>query len=180
MDDSSTGGSQHPRLPLGFRFHPTDEELVVHYLKKKAAADPLPVSIIAEVDLYKFDPWELPPKATFGEQEWYFFSPRDRKYPNGARPNLVVHITTPLFGSRCETFSCVEVVSSQMVFDLTSRCAWIICTMHRCAWRRIITVRNDEQLCAAEEQGVVAAVSSGTLLRHHCSWLGMNTLKLGY
>lgn len=26
-------------------------------------------------------------KATFGEQEWYFFSPRDRKYPNGARPN---------------------------------------------------------------------------------------------
>lgn len=29
----------------------------------------------------------LAAKATFGEQEWYFFSPRDRKYPNGARPN---------------------------------------------------------------------------------------------
>ncbi|XP_059664631.1 NAC transcription factor 56-like [Cornus florida] len=84
--DSSTG-SQQPHLPPGFRFHPTDEELVVHYLKKKAASAPLPVSIIAEVDLYKFDPWELPAKATFGEQEWYFFSPRDRKYPNGARPN---------------------------------------------------------------------------------------------
>lgn len=26
-------------------------------------------------------------KAKFGEHEWYFFSPRDRKYPNGARPN---------------------------------------------------------------------------------------------
>lgn len=26
-------------------------------------------------------------KASYGEQEWYFFSPRDRKYPNGARPN---------------------------------------------------------------------------------------------
>ncbi|KAI3466141.1 hypothetical protein Pfo_022804 [Paulownia fortunei] len=84
--DSSTG-SQQPQLPPGFRFHPTDEELVVHYLKKKAASAPLPVSIIAEVDLYKFDPWELPAKAIFGEQEWYFFSPRDRKYPNGARPN---------------------------------------------------------------------------------------------
>lgn len=22
----------------------------------------------------------------FGEDEWYFFSPRDRKYPNGVRP----------------------------------------------------------------------------------------------
>ncbi|KAJ4838628.1 hypothetical protein Tsubulata_044116 [Turnera subulata] len=83
----SSCGSQHPQLPPGFRFHPTDEELVVHYLKKKAASAPLPVTIIAEVDLYKFDPWELPSKASFGEQEWYFFSPRDRKYPNGARPN---------------------------------------------------------------------------------------------
>ncbi|KAD3066860.1 hypothetical protein R6Q59_018950 [Mikania micrantha] len=84
--DSSTG-SQLPQLPPGFRFHPTDEELVVHYLKKRVAAAPLPVAIIAEIDLYKFDPWELPAKATFGEHEWYFFSPRDRKYPNGARPN---------------------------------------------------------------------------------------------
>jgi len=74
-------------LPPGFRFHPTDEELVVHYLKKKATSSPLPVSIIAEIDLYKFDPWDLPGKTTYGENEWYFFSPRDRKYPNGARPN---------------------------------------------------------------------------------------------
>ncbi|XP_009759753.1 NAC transcription factor 56 [Nicotiana sylvestris] len=91
--DSSTGTPPprlqppQPQLPPGFRFHPTDEELVVHYLKKKSASAPLPVDIIAEVDLYKFDPWELPAKANFGEQEWYFFSPRDRKYPNGARPN---------------------------------------------------------------------------------------------
>ncbi|OVA13203.1 NAC domain [Macleaya cordata] len=89
-DSSSVSQQQqhhHPQLPPGFRFHPTDEELVVHYLKKKASSVPLPVTIIAEIDLYKFDPWELPGKATFGEQEWYFFSPRDRKYPNGARPN---------------------------------------------------------------------------------------------
>ncbi|KAL2931987.1 NAC transcription factor 25 [Bienertia sinuspersici] len=84
-DSSST--QPYPQLPPGFRFHPTDEELIVHYLKRKASSSPLPVSIIAEVDLYKFDPWELPSKAIFGEQEWYFFSPRDRKYPNGARPN---------------------------------------------------------------------------------------------
>ncbi|KZV37138.1 transcription factor [Dorcoceras hygrometricum] len=83
--ESSCG---QPHLPPGFRFHPTDEELVVQYLKKKAASEPLPANtIIAEVDLYKYDPWELPSKASFGDQEWYFFSPRDRKYPNGARPN---------------------------------------------------------------------------------------------
>lgn len=29
----------------------------------------------------------LTAKSQFGEREWYFFSPRDRKYPNGARPN---------------------------------------------------------------------------------------------
>ncbi|KAF7801505.1 NAC transcription factor 47 [Senna tora] len=74
-------------LPPGFRFHPTDEELILHYLRKKVASIPIPVSIIAEVDIYKFDPWQLPEKAAFGDKEWYFFSPRDRKYPNGARPN---------------------------------------------------------------------------------------------
>ncbi|XP_002976404.2 NAC domain-containing protein 72 [Selaginella moellendorffii] len=82
----STSSSQL-HLPAGFRFHPTDEELVVHYLCKKAESKPFPVPVIAEVDLYKFSPWDLPSKAYFGEREWYFFTPRDRKYPNGARPN---------------------------------------------------------------------------------------------
>ncbi|XP_020102222.1 NAC transcription factor 29-like isoform X2 [Ananas comosus] len=80
-------GAAAPTLPPGFRFHPTDEELIVHYLRNRASALPCPVAIIAEVDIYKFDPWELPGKALFGEREWYFFSPRDRKYPNGVRPN---------------------------------------------------------------------------------------------
>ncbi|RWW32675.1 hypothetical protein GW17_00002643 [Ensete ventricosum] len=74
-------------LPPGFRFHPTDEELILHYLKNRASASPCPVPIIAEVDIYKYDPWELPAKAAYGDREWYFFSPRDRKYPNGFRPN---------------------------------------------------------------------------------------------
>lgn len=33
--------------------------------------------------------WDFSGKAIFGEKEWYFFSPRDRKYPNGSRPNRV-------------------------------------------------------------------------------------------
>ncbi|GMI75338.1 NAC-LIKE, ACTIVATED BY AP3/PI, Arabidopsis NAC domain containing protein 29, NAC-like [Hibiscus trionum] len=74
-------------LPPGFRFHPTDEELIVFYLRNQAKSKPCPASIIPEVDIYKFDPWQLPDKAEFGENEWYFFTPRDRKYPNGVRPN---------------------------------------------------------------------------------------------
>lgn len=74
-------------LPPGFRFHPTDEELVIHYLCRKCAAQNIAVPIIAEIDLYKYDPWQLPGMALYGEKEWYFFSPRDRKYPNGSRPN---------------------------------------------------------------------------------------------
>ncbi|KAJ0480868.1 putative transcription factor NAM family [Helianthus annuus] len=75
------------QLPPGFRFHPTDEELIVHYLQKKVTSTTLPAPIFAEIELYKYDPWELPYKALFGEDEWYFFTPRDRKYPNGVRPN---------------------------------------------------------------------------------------------
>ncbi|TXG60261.1 hypothetical protein EZV62_014834 [Acer yangbiense] len=47
-------------LPAGFRFHPTDEELVNHYLCRKCAGLPISVPIIAEIDLYKYDPWQLP------------------------------------------------------------------------------------------------------------------------
>jgi hypothetical protein len=80
-------GGDQLELPAGFRFHPTDEELVIHYLCRKCAAQSIAVPIIAEIDLYKFDPWQLPGMAKYGEKEWYFFSPRDRKYPNGSRPN---------------------------------------------------------------------------------------------
>ncbi|KAJ3671642.1 hypothetical protein LUZ60_007721 [Juncus effusus] len=75
-------------LPPGFRFHPTDEELVTHYLCRRCSGQSIFAPIIAEIDLYKFNPWDLPEMAAMnGEKEWYFFSPRDRKYPNGSRPN---------------------------------------------------------------------------------------------
>lgn len=75
------------QLPPGFRFHPTDDELVMHYLCRKCASQQINVPIIKELDLYKHDPWDLPGLALYGEKEWYFFSPRERKYPNGSRPN---------------------------------------------------------------------------------------------
>ncbi|GKV00245.1 hypothetical protein SLEP1_g12974 [Rubroshorea leprosula] len=76
-------------LPPGFRFHPTDEELVVYYLKRKINGRQIELEIIPEVDLYKCEPWDLPAKSLLPSKdlEWYFFSPRDRKYPNGSRTN---------------------------------------------------------------------------------------------
>ncbi|KAM6557477.1 hypothetical protein CsatB_004496 [Cannabis sativa] len=76
-------------LPPGFRFHPTDEELVGYYLKRKVEGLEIELEVIPVIDLYKFDPWELPEKSFLPKRdmEWFFFCPRDRKYPNGSRTN---------------------------------------------------------------------------------------------
>ncbi|KAI4998026.1 hypothetical protein ZWY2020_053368 [Hordeum vulgare] len=74
-------------LPPGFRFHPTDEELITYYLSRKVSDFAFSTRAIADVDLNKCEPWDLPSKASMGEKEWYFFSMRDRKYPTGIRTN---------------------------------------------------------------------------------------------
>ncbi|XP_022727016.1 protein FEZ-like [Durio zibethinus] len=89
MDErSDTDKLEEVMLP-GFRFHPTDEELVGFYLKRKIQQRPLSIELIKQLDIYKYDPWDLPKLATTGEKEWYFYCPRDRKYRNSARPNRV-------------------------------------------------------------------------------------------
>lgn len=74
-------------LPPGFRFHPTDEEIIIHYLKEKVINSSFIAQAMGEVDLNKSEPWELPKKAKMGEKEWFFFCQRDRKYPTGMRTN---------------------------------------------------------------------------------------------
>ncbi|CAI0453992.1 unnamed protein product [Linum tenue] len=74
-------------LPAGFRFHPTDEELITHYLSPKVMNESFCARAIGEVDLNKCEPWDLPWRAKMGEKEWYFFCVRDRKYPTGLRTN---------------------------------------------------------------------------------------------
>ncbi|KAG2271546.1 hypothetical protein Bca52824_066101 [Brassica carinata] len=74
-------------LPPGFRFHPTDEELITHYLCRKVSDTGFTGKAVVDVDLNKCEPWDLPAKASMGEKEWYFFSLRDRKYPTGLRTN---------------------------------------------------------------------------------------------
>ncbi|XP_038905510.1 protein CUP-SHAPED COTYLEDON 2-like [Benincasa hispida] len=87
MEGSGGKQSSDRYLPPGFRFHPTDEELIGHYLLKKVLNSNFSTPAIAHVDLNKSEPWDLPEKASMGEKEWYFFSLRDRKYPTGLRTN---------------------------------------------------------------------------------------------
>ncbi|KAF3434099.1 hypothetical protein FNV43_RR25202 [Rhamnella rubrinervis] len=76
-------------LAPGFRFHPTDEELVRYYLKRKVSGRPFRFDPISVVDIYKSEPWDLPLKSKLKSRdlEWYFFSALDKKYGNGSRTN---------------------------------------------------------------------------------------------
>lgn len=47
-------------LPPGFRFHPTDDELVSFYLVRKISNPQVVVKTIPNVDLNKCEPWDLP------------------------------------------------------------------------------------------------------------------------
>ena len=45
-------------LPPGFRFHPTDEEVVTHYLTRKAQDRSFSCVVIADVNLNNCEPWD--------------------------------------------------------------------------------------------------------------------------
>ncbi|KAA8518551.1 hypothetical protein F0562_016025 [Nyssa sinensis] len=78
-------------LPPGFRFYPTEEELVSFYLHNKLEGRQDLNRVIPVVNIYEFHPWDLPQFA--GElchgdpEQWFFFIPRQEKEARGGRPN---------------------------------------------------------------------------------------------
>ncbi|KAG5225807.1 NAC transcription factor [Salix suchowensis] len=79
---------QEDKYPPGYRFKPKDQELILYYLLNKIKNRPLPSNGIHEVTLYRYNPETLTENyEPYGEKEWYFLTPRDRKYPKGDRPN---------------------------------------------------------------------------------------------
>ncbi|XP_071701104.1 NAC domain-containing protein 43-like [Rutidosis leptorrhynchoides] len=78
------------KVPPGFRFHPTEEELLHYYLRKKVAYEKIDLDVIRDVDLNKLEPWDIQEKCKIGstpQNDWYFFSHKDKKYPTGTRTN---------------------------------------------------------------------------------------------
>lgn len=61
VEEEEEAAEDDPVLP-GFRFHPTDEELVGFYLRRKVEKKCFSIEIIREIDIYKHDPWDLPSK----------------------------------------------------------------------------------------------------------------------
>lgn len=59
-DNNKPDDHAHDIVMPGFRFHPTEEELVEFYLRRKVEGKPFNVELITFLDLYRYDPWELP------------------------------------------------------------------------------------------------------------------------
>ncbi|PON89151.1 NAC domain containing protein [Trema orientale] len=75
-------------FPSGYRFCPLDDELITEYLQPKLLNKPVPYNKFHEVNINLYDPDTLAAiYETYEGHEWYFFTPRDRKYKNGMRPN---------------------------------------------------------------------------------------------
>ncbi|KAK7828123.1 nac domain containing protein 50 [Quercus suber] len=77
-------------LPVGFRFNPTDDELVTHFLRNRNLGKPTPSNAVKECDLYgKKEPWEIWDmfSAVDGSRvvrQLYFFT-KLKTYKNGRR-----------------------------------------------------------------------------------------------
>ncbi|KAL6123960.1 hypothetical protein ACLB2K_076476 [Fragaria x ananassa] len=86
FDESWPGMATSASLPVGFRFHPTEEELIDHYLKKKIKGHDFN-DVIPEIDICSCEPWDLPGFSLIrsDDKEWFYFSRPDYKTKGNSR-----------------------------------------------------------------------------------------------
>ncbi|KAK9755895.1 hypothetical protein RND81_01G057800 [Saponaria officinalis] len=79
-------------LPPGFRFYPTEEELISFYLHSRLHyQEPEIDRVIPSIDIYNFEPSQLPEQASKlfqkESEQWFFFTPQQEREARGGRPN---------------------------------------------------------------------------------------------
>ncbi|EPS69330.1 hypothetical protein M569_05436, partial [Genlisea aurea] len=78
-------------LPPGFRFNPTDQELLLHFLCRSRP------NIIPDLAVFPYDPWDLPGKAMGEGGKWYFYSRKTRKRVTENGRWLVAGVDEPIY-----------------------------------------------------------------------------------
>nr|QIZ03114.1 transcription factor NAC11 [Fagopyrum tataricum] len=79
-------------FPPGFRFYPTEEELLTFYLQHKMdGTRPELDRVIPIVDIYANEPWDLPrlvgDRCCGETEQWFFFMPQQEREARGGKPN---------------------------------------------------------------------------------------------
>ncbi|KAF9589233.1 hypothetical protein IFM89_020671 [Coptis chinensis] len=96
-------------LPEGYRFAPTEIELMEFYLNRKLQNPTYSCQMIAEKNVYDHLPWVLIEQTpSMGIDARYFFTSRKRKYQGGDRPDRAAGggfwratgTNTPIFDER--------------------------------------------------------------------------------
>ncbi|KAG8382398.1 hypothetical protein BUALT_Bualt05G0073200 [Buddleja alternifolia] len=137
-------------VPPGFRFHPTDEELVDYYLRKKIASKRIDLDVIKEIDLYRIEPWDLQELCRIGSQEqneWYFFSHKDKKYPTGTRTNRATKAGFWKATGRDKAIYCTHNLIGMR--KTLQEEGWVVCRAFK---KRIATTRKEESVYWYEDQ----------------------------
>ncbi|KAJ7960396.1 NAC domain [Quillaja saponaria] len=73
-------------FPIGYRFQPTDTEVIVHYLSKKVIGKQLPYAI-QELDVYEKEPWLIFDKNS---RETFYVFTKLKKKKKDSRADRVV------------------------------------------------------------------------------------------
>ncbi|CAL9144537.1 unnamed protein product [Musa hybrid cultivar] len=91
-------------FPPGYRFYPTEEELIGFYLRNKLEhhGEDVMEQVVPVAHVHRFDPWQLPRKhialllllrrllpCRRDEEQWFFFCPRQEREAHGGRPTRI-------------------------------------------------------------------------------------------
>ncbi|KAB5529745.1 hypothetical protein DKX38_019826 [Salix brachista] len=160
---ASTGG-----VPPGFRFHPTDEELLHYYLKKKVSFHKFDMEVVREVDLNKMEPWEL--------QGFWKATGRDKCIRNsykkiGMRKTLVFYRGRAPHGQKTDwimhEFRLEDGTGDDAQGNSAEEDGWVVCRVFK--KKNLFKVSNDAGAASMNSSDQKLHTSSSNQYCHHSS-----------